>query len=242
MVKNNMKYTNIYSNDQAVVFDSSLRDYMYLIYKNMGLALMISGLVAFLVGTSPALLNLFFGNFLMRFIVMLSPIFVSISMNNSLMTSTVQEAKNKLYLFACLMGVSFSTIFVVYTKQSIAETFITTALTFGSMSLYGYTTKKDLTSWGSFLIMGVFGLLIASIMNIFFRSSSISYMISCIGVVIFTLYTAFDVYKLKELHKHIGSSQDIKERIAIIGSLELYLDFINIFTYLMSFLGEQNKK
>lgn len=237
-----MKYTNIYSNDQTVAFDSSLRDYMYLIYKNMGLALMISGLVAFLVGTSPALLNLFFGNFLMRFVVMLSPIFVSISMSASLMTSTVQEAKNKLYLFAGLMGVSLSTIFVVYTRQSIAETFLTTALTFGSMSLYGYTTKKDLTSWGSFLMMGIFGLLIASVMNIFFRSSSMSYMISCIGVLIFTLYTAFDVYKLKELYKHIGSSQDAKERIAIIGSLELYLDFINIFTYLLSFLGEQHKK
>lgn len=239
-----MKYANIYSNDgrEKEVFDSGLRDYMYLIYRNMGLALLISGLVAFVVGSSPSLLNLFLGNFLMRLIVMLAPIFVSISLSRSLMTSTVVEAQSKLYIFACLMGLSLSTIFVVYTKQSIVETFLTTALTFGGMSLYGYSTKKDLTRWESFLMMGVMGLLIASIINLFFHSSSMSYTISCVGVVIFTLYTAVDMYKLKELHKYIGFSQDAVERIAIIGSLELYLDFINIFLYLLNFLGDQRRE
>ena len=186
--------------------------------------------------------ELFLGNVVMRFIIMLAPIFLSLSIGKSVMTSSVQDAKNKLYIFAALMGISLSTIFIVYTKQNIVETFLTTALTFGCMSLYGYTTKKDLTSLGSFLFMGVCGLLIASLINLFAKSSSINYMISCCGVIIFTLYTAYDVQKLKELHNYIGSSQDIKERIAVIGALELYLDFINIFTYLLSLMGRQENE
>lgn len=237
-----MRYTNIYTNENTTSYDNSLRDYMYLIYKNMGLALLISGIVAFIVGNSQALLSFFLGNLVMRFIIMLAPIFLSLSIGKSVMTSSVQDAKNKLYIFAALMGISLSTIFIVYTKQNIVETFLTTALTFGCMSLYGYTTKKDLTSLGSFLFMGVCGLLIASLINLFARSSSINYMISCCGVIIFTLYTAYDVQKLKELHNYIGSSQDIKERIAVIGALELYLDFINIFTYLLSLMGRQENE
>lgn len=237
-----MRYTNIYTNENTTSYDNSLRDYMYLIYKNMGLALLISGIVAFLVGNSQALLSFFLGNVVMRFIIMLAPIFLSLSIGKSVMTSSVQDAKNKLYIFAALMGISLSTIFIVYTKQNIVETFLTTALTFGCMSLYGYTTKKDLTSLGSFLFMGVCGLLIASLINLFARSSSINYMISCCGVIIFTLYTAYDVQKLKELHNYIGSNQDMKERIAVIGALELYLDFINIFTYLLSLMGRQENE
>ena len=237
-----MRYTNIYTNENTTSYDNSLRDYMYLIYKNMGLALLISGIVAFIVGNSQALLSFFLGNVVMRFIIMLAPIFLSLSIGKSVMTSSVQDAKNKLYIFAALMGISLSTIFIVYTKQNIVETFLTTALTFGCMSLYGYTTKKDLTSLGSFLFMGVCGLLIASLINLFARSSSINYMISCCGVIIFTLYTAYDLQKLKELHNYIGSSQDIKERIAVIGALELYLDFINIFTYLLSLMGRQENE
>lgn len=237
-----MRYTNIYTNENTTSYDNSLRDYMYLIYKNMGLALLISGIVAFIVGNSQALLSFFLGNVVMRFIIMLAPIFLSLSIGKSVMTSSVQDAKNKLYIFAALMGISLSTIFIVYTKQNIVETFLTTALTFGCMSLYGYTTKKDLTSLGSFLFMGVCGLLIASLINLFARSSSINYMISCCGVIIFTLYTAYDVQKLKELHNYIGSNQDMKERIAVIGALELYLDFINIFTYLLSLMGRQENE
>lgn len=234
-----MRYANIYSNENTFSRDDDLRDYMYLIYKNMGIALLISSAVAFIVGNSRALLSFFLGNFLMRLIVMLSPIFLSLSISKSVMTSSVQDAKNKLYIFAGLMGISLSTIFIVYTRENIVETFLTTALTFGCMSLYGYSTKKDLTSLSSFLYMGVFGLLIASLINIFARSGSINYMISCSGVVIFTLYTAYDVQKLKNLHSYIGNSQDFKERVAVIGALELYLDFINVFTYLLSLMGRQ---
>lgn len=234
-----MRYINIYSNKNTLSRDDSLRDYMYLIYKNMGVALLISGAVAFVVGNSRVLLSLFLGNFLMRLIVMLSPIFLSLSISKSVMMSSVQDAKNKLYIFAGLMGISLSTIFIVYTRENIVETFLTTALTFGCMSLYGYSTKKDLTNLSSFLFMGIFGLLVASLINLFARSGSVNYMISCSGVIIFTLYTAYDVQKLKNLHNYIGNSQDFKERVAIIGALELYLDFVNVFTYLLSLMGRQ---
>lgn len=238
-----MKYTNIYTNTQENrVFDNNLKDYMYLIYKNMGLALLVSGIVAFIVGNSPVLLKLFFSNFLVALIVQLSPIFFIFSFNKTLANGTVQEAKNKLLIFSGLMGLSLSTIFLMYTRQSILETFLTTSITFGCMSLYGYTTKKDLSSLGSFLFMGICGLCVASIVNLFIRSSNMSYALSCIGVVIFTLYTAYDVQKLRNLYNYVSTNSDAKEKIAIFGALELYIDFINLFTSLLRIMNSQNRE
>ena len=236
-----MKYTNIYNSVGDRSFDSSLRDYMYLIYKNMGIALFISGLVAFIVGNSPALIGMLFSNPIIALIVQLSPVFFVYSFAKSLLNLSVESARNKLYIFSGLMGLSLSTIFVIYTKQSIIETFLTTSITFGCMSLYGYITKRDLTSLGSFLFMGVWGLFIASIVNIFIKSSSFSFVLSCVGVIIFTLYTAFEVQKLKELYSYIGTSNEGKEKIAIFGALNLYMDFINLFTYLLSLMGNRKE-
>ena len=160
----------------------------------------------------------------------------------NIMSLTLQEARNKLYIFAGLMGISLSTIFIIYTGQSIIETFLTTAITFGCMSLYGYTTKRDLTSLGSFLFMGIAGLCIASIVNLFVRSSSFSFALSCIGVIIFTLYTAYNVQKLKDLYNYIGTSGgDVAQKIAIFGALDLYITFINLFTTLLTFLGDRRE-
>lgn len=235
-----MKYANIYANEGNNVFDKSLRDYMYLIYKNMGISLMISALVAFIVGTNPALLKMFFSNRLISLVVALAPIFFVFSINKAIFTKTVEEAKNSLFIFAGLMGLSLSTIFVMYTKENIFQTFLTSAAMFGSMSLYGYKTKSDLTKWQSFLYMGLFGLLFASLFNIFFKSSSLSFGISCIGVVLFTLYTAYDVKKLKDLHNYVSLNTDAKERIAIFGALQLYLDFINLFIYLLEIFSRMS--
>lgn len=234
-----MKYTNIYTNTEDRVFDSGLRDYMYLIYKNMGMALLISAIVAFFVGNSPFLIKMLFSNPIIALIVELSPIFFVFSFSRSMMSLSVDEAKKKLYLFSGLMGLSLSTIFVVYTKQSIVETFLTTALTFGGMSMYGYTTKRDLTSLGSFLMMGTMGLCIASLINIFVKSSSFGYCLSCIGVIIFTLYTAYNVQKLKELYNYFGINNDNDQKIAIFGALDLYITFINLFTTLLTFIGDR---
>ena len=237
-----MKYTNIYSNTESRSFDSGLRDYMYLIYKNMGIALLISAIVAFFVSSSPTLLRIFFSNTIIALIVQLSPIFFVYSFSKSIMNLSVSEAKNKLYIFAGLMGLSLSTIFVMYTRQSIVETFLTTSLTFGGMSLYGYTTKRDLTSLGSFLFMGIFGLCIASLINLFVKSAGFAYLLSCLGVVIFTLYTAFNVQKLKELYNYIrGTSSDVAQKVAIYGALDLYITFINLFTTLLTFFGDRRE-
>lgn len=236
-----MKYTNIYSNTESRSFDSGLRDYMYLIYKNMGIALFISAMVAFFVGNSPVLLGMLFSNPIIALIIALSPMFFVYSFTKSLLNLSINEAKNKLYIFSALMGLSLSTIFAVYTRQSIVETFLTTAITFGGMSLYGYTTKRDLTSLGSFLFMGIFGLCIASIINLFIRSAGFSYMLSCLGVVIFTLYTAFNVQKLKELYNYVGTSSDVAQKMAIYGALDLYITFINLFTTLLHFLGDRRE-
>lgn len=235
-----MKYVNVYENTKT--FDSGLRDYMYLIYKYMGLSLLISGIVAFIVASTPALLRIFFSNTIIALIVQLAPIFYVFSFGKNIMSLTLQEARNKLYIFAGLMGISLSTIFIIYTGQSIIETFLTTAITFGCMSLYGYTTKRDLTSWGSFLFMGIAGLCIASIVNLFVRSSSFSFALSCIGVIIFTLYTAYNVQKLKDLYNYIGTSGgDVAQKIAIFGALDLYITFINLFTTLLTFLGDRRE-
>lgn len=236
-----MKYTNIYSNTESRSFDSGLRDYMYLIYKNMGIALFISAMVAFFVGNSPVLLGMLFSNPIIALIIALSPMFFVYSFTKSLLNLSINEAKNKLYIFSALMGLSLSTIFAVYTRQSIVETFLTTAITFGGMSLYGYTTKRDLTSLGSFLFMGIFGLCIASIINLFIRSAGFSYMLSCLGVVIFTLYTAFNVQKLKELYNYVGTSSDVAQKMAIYGALDLYITFVNLFTTLLHFLGDRRE-
>ncbi len=140
--------------------------------------------------------------------------------------------------YAALLGVSLSSIFLVYTGASITQTFFITATTFGAMSLYGYTTKKDISSWGSFLFMGLIGLIIASIVNIFMASSALSFAISAIGVLVFTGLTAYDTQKIKESY-YEGDDSDTAGRKAIIGALELYLDFINLFMMLLRLLGNR---
>ncbi|GHU27214.1 membrane protein [Bacilli bacterium] len=238
-----MKYANIYSNPRTRAFDSGLRDYMYLIYRNMGAALLVSALTAFIIGSSPFLLSIFVANPVSGLAVWIGSIVVMFSIVRPKPDSTIEEMRNKLLLYACLMGISLSTIFVVYARVSIVTTFLTTAITFGAMSLYGYSTHRDLTGMGSFLLMGIVGILFASIINMFLRSSALSYQISCFGVIIFTLYTAFDVQRFKSLYNnYAGAGEDVTNRLAIMGALQLYMDFINLFLYLLRFLGERNNR
>ena len=238
-----MKYANVYNSEyQNSSFDAGLRDYMYLIYKNMGISLLISSIVAFIVGTNITLLQFFYSNRLIAFLVQLAPIFFVFSINKEVFSGSVETARNKLYIFSALMGVSLSTIFVIYTRQNIYNVFLTASATFGAMSLYGYTTKKDLTSWSSFLYMGVMGIFIASLINIFVRSATVNLGVSIIGVLLFTLYTAYDVQSLKRLHTFVGITADSKDRIAIMGSLQLYMDFINLFLYMLRVMGSMSNR
>jgi FtsH-binding integral membrane protein len=175
----------------------------------------------------------------LAWVVMFAPIAMAIYMGAKIHSLSIQGAQFCLGIFSALMGLSLSTIFLVYTGESIARVFFITASIFGAMSLYGYTTKKDLTSIGSFMLMGLIGILIASLVNIFLASSMIHFTVSVLGVVIFTGLTAYDVQRVKENYNFMGGNQEIAEKASIFGALTLYMDFINLFVMLLRLFGNR---
>ena len=237
-----MFFSSVYSRDNTLLFDQGLRDYLILVYKYMGLALACSAVISFIVGTSPVLLKMLFGNALMRLVFMFSPLAVSMYFGATIWNSSIEKSRMLFFVFSALMGVSLSTIFIVYTRTSIFQTFLTTAGTFGAMSLYGYKTKKDLSCLNSFLTMGLIGMLIASLVNIFLKSSMAMFLISIAGVIIFTLFTAYDVQKIKNTYNYVGSDRSMTDKVALVGALNLYMDFVNLFTYLLRFIGTFNER
>ncbi len=217
-------------------YDEGLRIYMNSIYKYMSFALLLTGLVSYITANTPALLKLFLGTPL-SIVVMLAPLFYVIYFSSKIWSMSPERARNNLWIFSAIMGLSLTSIFIVYTSASIARTFFITAATFAGMSLYGYSTKKDLSGMGQFMMMGLIGLIIASLVNLFLRSNGMDFMISVIGVIIFTGLTAYDVQKLKQTYDYVGVNSDVKEKVAIIGALNLYMDFINLFLMLLRFTG-----
>jgi FtsH-binding integral membrane protein len=173
-----------------------------------------------------------------RWVVMLAPLGMVFFLSARVHTMSVSAAQTAFWVFAGLMGLSLSTIFLVYTGQSITQTFFITAAAFGALSLYGYTTRRDLTGMGTFLFMGLIGLIIAMVVNIFLASPAMQFAISAIGVLIFAGLTAYDTQKIKEMY-YEGDEVLVAGRKAIMGALTLYLDFINLFTFLLSFMGNR---
>lgn len=225
------------STASGVSYDQGLRNYMTKIYNYMSVALGISGLVAFMVSSSPALMQALFGTPLV-WVVMFAPLIFVFFFSYKLNSIPAATAKNYLWIYAGLFGVSLATIFIAYTGASIARVFFITSSVFGAMSIYGYTTKRDLTNFGAFLIMGLIGLIIASIVNIFLKSSGLDFALSAIGVLIFTGLTAYDTQKLKHMYYHT-SDQELVAKYAVIGALNLYMDFINLFLMLLKFFGDR---
>jgi len=221
----------------GVSYDAGLRDYMLKIYNFMAIALVISGAVAFFVSSSPALMSAIFGTPL-AWVAMLAPLGFVIFFGYKLNAISSSTAKTYLWIYAGLMGLSLSSIFMLYTGTSIARTFFISSATFGAMSLYGYTTKKDLTGMGSFLMMGLIGLIIASLVNIFLKSSALDFALSAIGVLIFIGLTAYDTQRLKQAYYH-SSDEEITSKIAVMGALNLYMDFINLFLMMLRFFGDR---
>lgn len=217
-------------------YDEGLRLYMNNIYKYMSFALLITGLIAYITANTPALLKLIFGTPL-SIVIMLAPLFYVIYFSSKIWSMSPEKARNNLWIFSAIMGLSLTSIFLVYTSTSIVRTFFITSATFAGMSLYGYTTKKDLSGVGQFMMMGLIGIIIASIVNIFLKSAGMEFMISIIGVIVFTGLTAYDVQKLKHTYDYVGVNSDMKEKVAIIGALNLYMDFINLFLMLLRFTG-----
>lgn len=219
-------------------YNEGLRNYMLRIYNYMAGALGLTGLVAYLASSSPAFMQSIYGTPL-QFVVMLAPIGIVMYLSIRINKLSVQSAQTWFWVYAGAMGLSLSYIFLVYTGASVARCFFITASVFGGMSLYGYTTKKDLTGMGSFMMMGLFGLILASLVNIFLKSSGLDFAISAAGVIIFTGLTAYDTQRLKEVYYVSGGNSDSLGKAAIMGALTLYLDFINLMLMLLRFVGDR---
>ena len=227
------------SSASSSTYDSALRDYMATVYKHMSIALIVSGLVSFFLSQSPSLMQAIFGTPL-KWLVIFAPLALVLFASFKFHSLTSSQIRTFLYVYAAAIGVSLSSIFLIYTAQSIVRIFFITSSTFGLMSLYGYTTKKDLTSFGSFLIMGVIGILIASLVNIFLKSSGLQLIISVIAVFIFIGLIAYDTQKIKENYfqfAHADAEQ--VNKIALWGALSLYMDFINLFVHLLHLFGDK---
>jgi len=227
----------------AVAIDQGLRTYMLGVYNYMAAGLAITGVVAYALslalvdasGQPTALMQTLFLSPL-KWVIFLAPLGFVFYLSARISRMSVGTAQATFWAFAALMGVSIASIFLVYTKMSIASTFFTTAAGFGALSLYGYTTKRDLSPIGSFLIIGLVGIILASIINIFLKSAGMSFAISAIGVLIFAGLTAFDTQRIKEMYVE-GDDVAVMGRKSIMGALTLYLDFINMFLFLLRFMG-----
>lgn len=237
-----------YAQSKAVAYDAGLRAYMLKIYNYMASALALTGITALFAANSPAVLSALYvvndagqlaGMSGLGWLVAFAPLGLVLWLSFGVHRMSTQTAQAIYWGYSVLMGLSLTSIFLMYTGESIARTFFVTAGTFGAMSLYGYSTKKDLTSMGSFLIMGVFGLIIASIVNMFLGSPGLGFAISVIGVLIFVGLTAYDTQKLKAMYYQLAGGGEMIAKATIMGALTLYLDFINIFIYLLRFMGDR---
>ncbi len=229
-------------------FDEGLRSHMLKIYNYMASGVLLTGIVA-MVFSGMAVNETAAGRELtglgqaiyaspLRWVIALSPLAMIMVMSfgiNKLSTFALQAC---FWVFAALMGVSISSIFLVYTDASIAQIFFVTAGAFAGLSLFGYTTKKDLSGWGSFLIMGVIGIVIAMIVNIFVQSSMMGFIISVLGVLIFAGLTAYDTQRIKEMYFQ-GHGHETMAKLSIMGALSLYLNFINMFLFLLQLFGNR---
>ena len=231
--------------DQAA-FDVGLRAHMVRVYNYMASGLALSGIVAFALFSSPELASLFFqvqrghvvGMTGLGWIATLAPLGLLLLVSFRAGTMSVGAVQAVYWAVTALMGVGLSVVLFRYTGASVARTFFITAAAFGALSLYGYTTKKDLSAVGKFLFMGLIGLVLASLVNMFWPSGTMSFIISVAGVLIFSGLIAYDTQKIKEQYAQAWGS-DVAEKVAIFGALSLYLDFVNLFQFLMMFLGQR---
>ena len=221
----------------AAEIDVGLRSYMLRVYNYMASGLALTGLVAYVAANTPALMQAIYGTPLM-WLVMLSPLAFVLFLSFRIHRIRASTAQLVFWLFSGVMGLSLASIFIIYTQTSIARVFFITAGTFAAMSLYGYTTKKDLSGWGSFLFMGLIGIIIAMVVNMFIASPALYFAISVIGVLVFVGLTAYDTQRIKEMYL-ASDTAEISSKKAIMGALRLYLDFINLFVMLLALLGQR---
>ncbi|MCH8924865.1 MAG: Bax inhibitor-1/YccA family protein [Proteobacteria bacterium] len=220
---------------EAAAVDVGLRAYMLRVYNYMCVALALTGAVAFYVSTSPTLLQTIYGTPLM-WVVFLAPLGMVFFLSARIHKMSAGTAQTMFWIFAGLVGLSLASIFIVYTGASVARVFFITAGAFAGLSLVGYTTKRDLSGMRTFLFMGVIGLVIAMVVNMFLGSSGLQLLISVVGVLIFAGLTAYDTQQIKLMY-YEADSGEVATKKSIMGALRLYLDFLNMFIFLMHILG-----
>ena len=235
---------------EQVAIDEGLRAYMLRVYNYMATGLLVTGIIAYvfgkasvissesgqLVGLTPLGSMLF--NSPLKWIIMLAPLGFVFYLSSRLHRMSLSKAQITFWIYAAVMGLSLSWIFIVFTQVSIVRVFFVSSATFGAMSLYGYTTKKDLTKLGGFLFMGLIGIIIASVVNIFVGSSAVQFAISVIGVLVFVGLTAYDTQSIKNMY-YAADNDSISGKKALMGALRLYLDFINLFILLLQLFGQR---
>jgi uncharacterized protein len=235
-----------YPTRTGAAVDEGLRSYMLGVYNYMAAGVALTGVAAYLtsvmaVGADGQLTS--FGTAIygsaLKYVVMLAPLAFVFFLSFRIEKMSVGAAQLTFWLFAAVMGVSLSSIFLVFTNTSIAQIFFITAAMFGALSLWGYTTKRDISGWGSFLFMGLIGIILASIVNIFLGSSGLQFAISVIGVLVFAGLTAYDTQRIKDTYFMVAGNAEAMGRSAIMGALALYLDFINMFMMLLNLFGNR---
>lgn len=222
----------------AAQIDEGLRQYMLRVYNYMGSGLLLSGIVAFLVSSNPAVMQAIYGSGL-HMVVMFAPLGLLLVMSFAFNKLSPTAMSAMYWLFCGIKGVSLAYILAVYSGESVARAFFITAVTFGAMSVWGYTTKRDLSGMGSFLLMGAIGLIVAMIVNIFMESSAMAWVISVLGVLIFTGLTAYDTQQIKNdfiEHRMVGG---LATKTAVMGAVSLYINFVLIFQFLLSIMGDR---
>ena len=224
--------------DRTLV-DEGLRRHMLRVYNYMGIGLVLTGLVAYIVGTTPALYVPIFSTPL-KWVVMLAPLAFVLFFSFRMQTISAAGAQGMFWAFCAVMGLSMASIFLVFTGTSIARTFFIAAAMFGATSLYGYTTKRDLSQFGSFLIMGLIGVVIASLANLFLASSTLQFVVSIVGILVFVGLTAWDTQSIKEQYAENFDAES-QQKLAVFGAFSLYLNFINIFQLLLNFTGQREE-
>ncbi|WP_458791260.1 Bax inhibitor-1/YccA family protein [Yoonia sp. MH D7] len=225
---------------RTAAIDEGLRAHMNKVYGTMSVGLLLTFAAAWAVGNNAAMMNTLFTGFT-RYIVMFAPLIMVFAFGAMINKLSAAAAQLFFYAFSAVMGVSISYIFAVYTGMSIAQIFLITSISFAGLSLYGYTTKKDISGWGSFLIMGVIGLIVASVVNIWLASPALMFAVSAIGVLIFAGLTAYDTQRIKTEYVAHAAQNDSEwlGKAAIMGALNLYLNFINMFMMLLSLFGNR---
>lgn len=223
---------------RGTTYDAGLRKYMLSVYNYMASGVLLTGIVALLFANSGMAAQVFMQPGILKYVIMFSPLAFVMVLSFGLNRLSTGTAQLLFWAFAGVMGLSMSTIFLVYTGTSIATTFFATSVAFLSLSIYGYTTKRNLQAFGTFLIMGVVGIIVASLLNLWLQSSALQMGISVIGVLLFAGLTAYDTQRIKETYAHVAGT-DMMGKAVIMGALSLYLDFVNMFQFLLSFLGSR---